>query len=92
MGIPNRLTWVFAAASAFAIEGGQTPDERIDERVEVAIVQRAVHPGIALGDLGVEIVATEHDLKCPGAAYHAREPFQPSAAWDQPDADLGLAK
>jgi hypothetical protein len=31
-------------------------------------VQRAVRPAIALGDISIEIVAAEHDLKCPRAA------------------------
>ena len=39
-----------AGFARFTVERGQTPDERIDKRVEVVIVQRAVHPAIALGD------------------------------------------
>src|SRR6202045_3994362 len=74
------------------VERGQTPDERIDERVEVVIVQRAVHPAIALGDISIEIVAAEDDLKCARAADQTREPFQRSAARDQSDADLGVAE
>src|ERR1700731_2080851 len=74
------------------VERGQTPDERIDERVEVVIVQRAVHPAIALGDISIEIVAAEDDLKCARAADQSREPFQRSAARDQSDAYLGVAE
>ena len=76
----------------FTVERGHTSDERIDKRVEVAIVQRAVHPSITLGDISIEIVAAEHDLKRPRAANHAREPFKSSAARDQSDTDLGLAE
>src|ERR1700688_3631551 len=92
VGVPNRLIWTFAAARRFTVERGQTPCERIDKRVEVVIVQRAVHPAIALGDISIEIVAAEHDLKCARAADQAREPFQRSAARDQSDADLGVAE
>src|ERR1700736_1999535 len=74
------------------VERGQTPDERIDKRVEVVIVQSAVHPAIALGDISIEIVAAEDDLKCTRAADQAREPFQRSAARHQSDADLGVAE
>src|ERR1700675_2038622 len=63
----------------FTVERGQTPDERIDKRVEVTIVQRAVHPTIALGDISIEIVAAEDDLECTRAADQAWEPFQCSA-------------
>src|SRR5271166_6133433 len=38
------------------VERGHTPGERIDKRVELAIVQVTVHPAIALGDIGIEIV------------------------------------
>jgi hypothetical protein len=63
----------------FTVERGQTPDERIDKRVEVVIVQRAVHPAIAFGDISIEIVAAEDDLKYARTADQAREPFQRSA-------------
>src|SRR5262249_9349939 len=76
----------------FTVERGQTPDESIDKRVEVVIVQRAVHPAIALGDISVEIVTAKHDLKCPRAADQTREPFERSAARDQSDANLGVAE
>ncbi len=33
-----------------------------DKRVEVAIVQRAVHPAIGLGDVSIKIVGAEHEL------------------------------
>jgi signal transduction histidine kinase len=66
--------------------------ERIDERVEVGIVQRAVHPAIALGDISIEIVAAEDYLKCTRSADQTWEPFQSSAARDQTDADLGVAE
>jgi hypothetical protein len=48
----------------FTVERGQTPGKRIDERVEVVVTQRAVHPAVAFGDIGIEIVAAERDLKC----------------------------
>src|SRR5579872_3332241 len=76
----------------FTVERGQTPGERIDKRVEVAIVQRAVHPAIALGDIGVKVITAKHDLKGPRAADQTRKPFHRSAAWDQSDADLGVAE
>src|SRR5580693_4514608 len=74
------------------VERGQTPDESIDKRVEGAIIQRAVHPAISLGDISVAVVAAKHDLKCPRAPDQTREPLQRSAARDQSDADLGVAK
>ena len=51
---------------------------------------RAVHPAIALGDISIEIVAAEHDLKCPRAADQTREPFQRSAAGTGPTPSSGL--
>ena len=89
---PEPIDLGLRRGQRFTVERGQTPDERIDKRVEVVIVQRAVHPSIALGDISIEIVAAEHDLKCARAADQAREPFQRSAARDQSDADLGVAE
>src|SRR5208283_1107961 len=89
---PEPIDLGLRRGQRFAVERGQTPGERIDKRVEVAIVQRAVHPAIALGDISIEIVAAEDDLKCARAADQAREPFQRSAARDQSDADLGVAE
>jgi tetratricopeptide (TPR) repeat protein len=56
----------------FTVERGQTPDENINKRVEVVIVQRPVHPAIALGDISVKVVTAKHDLKCPRAADQTR--------------------
>src|SRR5579862_2793278 len=74
------------------VERGQSMCKRIDKRIEVVILQRSVHPAIALSDLGIEIVAAEHDLKCSRAANQAREPFQSSAARNQSNANLGVAE
>src|SRR5579863_7952803 len=74
------------------LERGQTPDERIDKRVEVGIVQRTVDPAIALGDIGIKVVAAKYDLKCARAADQTREPFHRSTARDESDADLGVAE
>src|SRR5579863_3944203 len=74
------------------IERGQTMCKRIDKRVELAVVQRAVYPTIALSDFGIEIVAAEHDFKRARSADQAREPFQSSAAWNQSDSNLGVAE
>src|ERR1700722_6070245 len=89
---PESIDLGLRCGQRFTVERGQTPGERIDERVEGVIVQRAVHPAIALGDISVEVVTAEHDLKCPRAADQARQPFQRSAARDQSDADLGVAE
>src|ERR1700682_6443690 len=89
---PEPIDLGLRRGQCFTVERGQTPDERIDKRVEVVIVQRAVHPAIALGDIGIEIVAAEDDLKGARAADQAREPFQRSAARDQSDADFGVAE
>src|ERR1700745_4415300 len=92
VGRPEPIDLGLHRHSRFTAERGQTPDKRIDKRVEVVIVQRAVHPAIALRDIGIEIVAAEYDLECPRSADQAREPFQRSAARDQSDADLGVAE
>jgi hypothetical protein len=89
---PEPIDLGLRRAQRFMVERGQTSDERIDKRVEVGIVQRAVHSAIALGDIRIEIVAAEDDFKCARAADQAREPFQRSAARDQSDADLGVAE
>src|SRR5580692_4471013 len=89
---PEPIDLGLRRSQRFTVERGQTTDESIDKRVEVVIVQRAVHPAIALGDIGIEIVAAEDDLKCARAADQAREPFQRAAARDQSDADLGVAE
>jgi len=47
---------------------------------------------LKLGDISIEIVGAEHDLKCARAADQAREPLQCCAALDQSDADLGIAE
>src|SRR5277367_7126989 len=89
---PEPIDLGLRRGQGFTVERGQTPDERIDKRVEVGIIQRAVHPAIALGDISIEIVAAEDDLKCARAADQAREPFQRAAPRDQSDADLGVAE
>ena len=89
---PEPIDLGLRRAQRFTVERGQTPDKSIDKRVEVAIVQRAVHPAIALGDISVEVVAAKHDLKCPRAADQTRKPLQSSAARDESDADLGVAE
>jgi hypothetical protein len=45
------------------VERGQTPDERLDKGIEAVVVQRAVYPAIALGDISVEVVTAQDDLK-----------------------------
>src|SRR5580704_7463191 len=89
---PEPIDLGLRRGQRFTIERSQTPDERIDKRVEVFIVQRAVHPAISLGDISIEIVTAKDDLKRARAAYQTREPFQRSAARDQSDADLGVAE
>ena len=89
---PEPIDLGLRRGQRFTVERGQTPDESIDKRVEVVIVQCAVHPAITLGDISIEIVTAKHDLKCPRAADQTREPFQRSAARDQSDADLGIAE
>src|SRR5271170_3207477 len=58
----------------FMIERGQSMDERVDKRIELVIVQRAVHPAITLGDISIEIVSAENELKRARAADQARKP------------------
>ena len=41
--------------------------QRIDKQVEVVVIQRAVHPAIALGDIGIKVVAAEHDVRVPAS-------------------------
>src|SRR5580700_6859525 len=89
---PEPIDLGLRRGQRFTVERGQAPDETIDKRVEGVVVQRAVHPAITLGDVSVEIVAAEDDLKCARAADQTREPFQRSAARDQSDADLRLAE
>src|SRR5579864_872778 len=89
---PEPIDLGLRRGQRFTVERGQTTGERIDKQVERVIVQRAVHPAIALGDVRIEIVATEHDLKCTRAADQTREPFERPATRDQSDADLGLAE
>src|ERR1700733_4770151 len=79
---PEPIHLGLRRSQRFMVERGQTPHESIDKRVEVAIVQRAVHPTISLSDISIEIVAAEHDLERPRAAHQAREPLQSSAARD----------
>src|SRR5580698_9092853 len=89
---PEPIDLGLRRGQRFTVERGQAPDETIDKRVEGVVVQRAVHPAITLGDVSVEIVAAEDDLKCARAADQTREPFQRSAARDQSDADFGVAE
>ncbi len=89
---PEPIDLGLRRGQRFTVKRGQTPDERIDKRVEVGIVQRAVHPAVTLRDISIEVVTAKHDLKCPRAADQTREPFQRSAARDQSDADLGVAE
>src|SRR5262249_11171015 len=89
---PEPIDLGFRRGQCFTVERGQTPDESIDKGVEVVIIQRAVHPAISLSDISVEVVAAQHDLKCPRAADQTWEPLQSSAARDQSDADLGVAE
>src|SRR5579862_5535951 len=77
---PKSIDLGLRRGQHLAIERGQTPDESIDKRVEIVIVQRAVHPTVAFGDIGLEIVASQYDLQRPRAADQAREPFQRSPA------------
>src|SRR5579863_872365 len=65
---PEPIDLGLRCGQGFTVERGQTPRERIDKRVKVAVVQRAVHPAIALGDISIEIVAAQDDLKCARAA------------------------
>src|SRR5579863_5549943 len=74
------------------VERGQTMCKRIDKRIEVVILQRSVHPAIALSDFGIEIVAAEHDLKSARSADQAREPFERSATRNQSDSNLRVAE
>ena len=55
----TRLIWAFAAASVF--HGRTRPDagqEHRQQESSLVIIQRAVHPAIALVDISVEIVAS----------------------------------
>ena len=90
--VPEPIDLGIRRGQRFAVERGQTPEQRIDKRVEVVIVQRVVHPTIALSDIGIEIVGAEDDLEGARAADHARQPFQRSAGPDQSAADLGVAE
>src|SRR5580693_7917316 len=65
---PEPIDLGLRRGQRFTVERGQTSDESIDKRVEVVIVQRAVHPAIAIGDISIEIVAAEDALKCARAA------------------------
>src|SRR5580704_2417305 len=89
---PEPIDLGLRRAQRLTVERGQTPRVPIYKRVEVGVVQRAVHPAIALGDISIEIIGAKDELKCARAADQAREPFQRSAARDQPNADLGVAK
>src|SRR5271168_2866720 len=89
---PEPIDLGLRRGERFTVERGQTPDQSIDKRIEVVIVQRAVHPAISLGDISIEIVAAKDDLKCPRAADQTREPLQSSAARHQSDTDLGVAE
>src|ERR1700733_15981051 len=60
---PEPIDLGLRRCQRFTVERGQTPDQRIDKRVELIIVQRAVHPAIALGDISIEIITAEDDLK-----------------------------
>src|SRR5580692_10238532 len=48
---PEPIDLGLSRGERFMVERGQAPDESIDKRVEVFVVQRAVHPAIALGDI-----------------------------------------
>src|ERR1700726_3179708 len=47
---PEPIDLGLRSGQCFTVERGQTPDERIDKRVEVVIVDGAVPPARALGD------------------------------------------
>src|SRR6202021_360898 len=45
-GGPEPIDLGLRRGQRFTVEGGKTPDEIIDKRVEGVIVQRAVHPAV----------------------------------------------
>src|SRR5271154_4447557 len=67
-GRPEPIELGLGRGQRFTIERGQTPGEVVNERVELAIIQRAVHPAVALGDIGIEIVGAEDELQRARAA------------------------
>ena len=64
----------------------------VDERAELVGGQRPVHLAVALGELGVEVVAAEHDLERAAAPDQARQPLRAATAGDDPERDLGLRR
>src|ERR1700675_277273 len=60
---PEPIDLGLRRGQRFMVERGQTPDERLDKGIEAVVVQRAVYPAIALGDISVEVVTAQDDLK-----------------------------
>jgi hypothetical protein len=74
---PEPIDLNLRRGERFTVERRKTPGECIDKGVEVCILHCAVYPAIALGDIGIEVVGAEYDLKRPRAADQSGEPFEP---------------
>lgn len=57
--------------------------KRIDKRIEVVILQRSVHPAIALSDFGIEIVAAEHWSARLELCQWRRETLDKESIWPE---------
>ncbi len=64
--------------------------ERVDERAQLRIGERAVHVTPALGGVGIDVVAPEHDLERTTAPDEPVQSLRAAAARDDPHGDLGL--
>ena len=70
------------------IPAGDPSREAVDERVELVVGDRAVDVAVALGGLGVVVLATEDDLERSRASDQPGQALGSSSAGKQAEADL----
>src|SRR4051794_11835842 len=72
------------------IEAVQAPREPVDERVELRIGQRTIHPSIELRGVRIEVVATKDGLERTGTSDQQRQTLEAASTGDDARADLDL--
>src|SRR5271165_7263935 len=76
----------------FCREGRDATGERVDERSELVLGERAVDVSPTLGEVSVDVVATEDDLERARPTHEPRKALRASPARNDPHGDLRLGE
>src|SRR5205823_3953470 len=82
----------FRRGQRVRVERRESPRQRVDEVVELAVGNRTIDPPVALRGGRVVVVAGRDDLQRAGGANQIRETLDPTARRHDADADLGLSE